>query len=172
MRSLNTDTSTSLTKASCTAKLNINWVKSIFLHRKDQEMFESNNTVSQKMNTLSFIWPLESADGNLLSPLKEINPEYSLEGLMLKLKLQYLTTWCKNWLVRKDPDAGKDWRQEKKGMTEDEMVGWHYWLNGYEFEQAPGDGEGQGSLVCCWLRDQKQPDTTEWLNNNNNILSV
>ena len=52
-------------------------------------MFESNNTVSQKMNMLSFIWPLESADCNLLSPLKEINPEYSLEGLMLKLKLQY-----------------------------------------------------------------------------------
>ena len=91
---LDTDTSTSLTKASCTAKLNINWVKSIFLHRKDEEMFESNNTVSQKMNRLSFIWPLESADCNLLSPLKEINPEYSLEGLMLKLKLQYLTTWC------------------------------------------------------------------------------
>ena len=106
------------------------------------------------------------------SVLKDISPEYSWEGLMLKLKLQYLTTWCKNWLVRKDPDAGKDWRQEKKGMTEDEMVGWHYWLNGYEFEQAPEDGEGQGSLVCCWLRDQKQPDTTVWLNNNNNILSV
>ena len=56
---------------------------------------------------------------------------------------------AKNWLIWKVPDAGKDWRQEEKGMTEDEMVGWHHWLNGHEFEQAPGDGEGQGSLVCC-----------------------
>ena len=48
----------------------------------------------------------------------------------------------KSWLIRKDPDAGKDWRQEEKGMTEDEMVGWHHQLNGHEFEQAPGDGEG------------------------------
>ena len=55
----------------------------------------------------------------------------------------------KNWLIGKDPDAGKDWRQEEKGMTEDEMVGWHHWLNGREFEQAPGVGDGQGSLVCC-----------------------
>ena len=54
----------------------------------------------------------------------------------------------KNWLIGKNPDAGKDWRQEKKGMTKDEMVGWHCWLNGHEFEQAPGDGEGQGSLRC------------------------
>ena len=54
----------------------------------------------------------------------------------------------KSWLIWKDPDSGKDWRQEEKGMTEDEMVGWHHWLNGHEFEQAPGDGEGQGSLVC------------------------
>ena len=50
---------------------------------------------------------------------------------------------------RKDPDAGKNWRQEEKGMAEDEMVGWHHWLNGHEFEQAPGDGEGQGRLACC-----------------------
>ena len=54
---------------------------------------------------------------------------------------------AKNWLIGKDPDAGKDWRQEK-GMTEEKMVGWHHWLNGHEFEQAQGDGEGQGSLVC------------------------
>ena len=55
----------------------------------------------------------------------------------------------KSWLIWKDPDAGKDWRQEERGMTEDEMVGWHHQLNGHEFDQAPGDGEGQGSLVCC-----------------------
>ena len=67
------------------------------------------------------------------SILKEINPEYSLEGLMLKLKLILWWPDRKNWLLGKDPDAGKDWRQEK-GMTEDEMVGWHHWLNGQEFE--------------------------------------
>ena len=55
---------------------------------------------------------------------------------------------AKNWLIGKDPDAGKYWRQEK-GMTEDEMVGWHHWLNGHEFEQAPGVGDGLGSVACC-----------------------
>ena len=55
----------------------------------------------------------------------------------------------KNWLIWKDPDAGKDWRQKEKVMIEDEMVGWHHWLNGHEFEQTLGDGEGQGSLECC-----------------------
>jgi len=55
----------------------------------------------------------------------------------------------KNWLTGKDPDAGKDWRKEEKGMTENEMVGWHHRLNGHEFEKAPGVGDGQGSLVCC-----------------------
>ena len=55
----------------------------------------------------------------------------------------------KSWLIRKDPDAGKDWRQEEKGMTEDEMGGWHHLLDGHEFEQNLGDGEGWGSLACC-----------------------
>ena len=66
---------------------------------------------------------------------------------------------AKSQLVGKDPDAGKDWRQEEKGMTEDEMVGWHHWLYGHEFEQAPGIGDEQGNMVCC-----KESDTTEWLN--------
>ena len=56
---------------------------------------------------------------------------------------------AKNWLIWKDPDAGKDWRWEVKGLTEDEIVGWHHWLDGHEFEQAPGIDGGQGSLVCC-----------------------
>ena len=55
----------------------------------------------------------------------------------------------KNWLIGKYPDAGKDWKQEEKGTTEDEMIGWHHWLNGHEFEQVLGVGGGQGSLVCC-----------------------
>ena len=70
---------------------------------------------------------------------------------------------AKNWLLRKDPDAGKDWKQEEKGMTE-EMAGWHHQLNGYEFEQALGVGDGQGGLVCCIPWDLKESDTTVWLN--------
>ena len=77
---------------------------------------------------------------------------------------------AKNWLIGKDPDAGKDWSQEKKGITEDEIVGWHHRLNGYEFEQALEDGEGQGSLACCSPWSGKRLDTTELLDNNNNKL--
>ena len=74
------------------------------------------------------------------SILKEISPEYSLEELMLKLKLQYFGYLMqRNWLIRKDPDAGKDWRQEEKGTTEDEMVEWHHWLNEPEFQQTQRD---------------------------------
>ena len=74
----------------------------------------------------------------------------------------------KSWLIRKDLDAGKDWRQEENGMTEDEMFGWYHWLDGHEFEQALGGGEGQGSLVCCSPWGCKESDTAERLNNNNN----
>ena len=70
-------------------------------------------------------------------------------------------------LIGKDPDAGKDGRQEK-GTTEDKMVGWHHQLNAHEFEQGLGDGEGQGSLVCCSPWGHKELVTTEQLNNNNN----
>ena len=71
---------------------------------------------------------------------------------------------AKSWLIWKDPDAGKDWRQEKKGMTEDEMVGWHHWLKGHKFEQALGVGDGQGGLACCSPWGRKESDSTEWLN--------
>ena len=71
----------------------------------------------------------------------------------------------KSWLIRKDPDVGKDWGQEEKGMTlEDEMVGWHHWLNGHEFGWTPGVGDGQGGLVCWSSWGSKESDTTEWLN--------
>ena len=71
---------------------------------------------------------------------------------------------AKSWLIGKDPDAGKDWGQEEKGMTEGEMVGWHHRLDGHEFEQAPGDGDGQGGLACCIVREVSESDTTEQLN--------
>jgi len=70
----------------------------------------------------------------------------------------------KNWLIEKDPDAEKDWRQEEKGTIEDEMVGLHHWLDGHEFEPAPGAGDGQRSLRCCSPWNLKESDTTEWLN--------
>ena len=100
------------------------------------------------------------------SILKEIRPEYSLEGLMLKLKLQYFG----HLMQRADSlemtlMLGKyEGRRRSKG-TDDEMVGWHHWLNRDELEQTPGDSEGQGSLVCCSPQGHKESDTTEQLKN-------
>ena len=71
---------------------------------------------------------------------------------------------AKNWLIWKDPDAGKDWRREEKGTTEDEMVGWHHRCNVHEFEQAPRVGDGQGSLARCSPWGRKESDMTVWLN--------
>ena len=70
----------------------------------------------------------------------------------------------KNWLIWKDPDAGKDWGQEEKGTTEDEMVGWNHRFNGHEFGWTPGVGDGQGGLVCCGSWGFRELDMTEWLN--------
>ena len=78
--------------------------------------------------------------------------------------LIFLPPGAKNWLLGKDPDAGKDWRWEEKGTTEDEIIGWHDRLNGHEFEQAPGVADGQGSLACCSPWGHKKSDTTERLN--------
>ena len=105
--------------------------------------------------TLESSWTARRSNQSIL---KEISPEYSLEGLMLKLKLQYSGHLMgrSNSLEK----TGKDWRQEEKGTTEDEMVGWHHWLNGHESEQAPGVGEGQGSLACCSPWGHKELDTT------------
>ena len=100
------------------------------------------------------------------SILKEISPGCSLEGLMLKLK-EMPIIWppdVKSCLTWKDPDAGKDWGQEEKGTTEDEMVGWHHPLDGRGFGLTPGVGDGQGGLVCCGSWGCKESDTTERLN--------
>ena len=70
----------------------------------------------------------------------------------------------KNWLIGKDPDAGKDWRQEEKGTTEADKIGWHHWLNGHEFEQALGVSDRRGSLECCGPWGHKESNTAEWLN--------
>ena len=82
-----------------------------------------------------------------------------------------LATWCEEPTPGKDPDAGKDWRQEEKGIAEDKMFGWYHWLKGHEFEQTLGDGEGLGSLACCSPWGRKESDMTEWLNNKKSISS-
>ena len=70
---------------------------------------------------------------------------------------------AKSWLIWKDPDAGKDWRREEKGMTEDEMFGWYHLLNGHEVQETPGVGDGQEGLACCSSWGHKESDMTEWL---------
>ena len=106
-------------------------------------------------------WAPWTARRSNQSILKEISPVYSLERLMLKLKLQYLSPDAKSWLIWKDSNAGKDWGQEEKGMTEDEMDGWHHWLKRHESEHTQGDSEGQESLVYCASRSCKELDTTK-----------
>ena len=87
--------------------------------------------------------------------IQPVNPKGNQSRIFIEradAEVEALILWlpdAKNWLIGKDHDAGKDWRWEEKGMTEDEMVGWHHWLNGHEFEQAPGVGDGQRSLACC-----------------------
>ena len=86
---------------------------------------------------------------------------------MQYVQVQYSIIWppdAKNWFIWKDPDAGKDWRQEEKGTAEDEMVGWHHHCHGYWFEQAPGVGDRQGILACCSPWGHEESDTTERLN--------
>ena len=111
------------------------------------------------------LWVPWTARRSNQSILKEISPECSLEGLMLKLKLQYF-----GHLIRRVDSfektlmLGKIEGRRRRGQPEDVMVGWHHQLDGHEFDQAPGDGEWQGSLVCFSPRGCKKLDTTEWLN--------
>ena len=111
----------------------------------------------------------------LESPLdcKEIQPVHSKGDQSwvfigrTDAKAETLILWpphVKSWLIGKDPDAGRDWGQEDKGMTEDEMAGWHHWLNRRKSEWTPGVGDGLGGLACCDSWGRKELDTTEWLN--------
>ena len=111
----------------------------------------------------------------LESPLdcKEIQPVYSKGDQPWVLfgrndaKAETPVHWtphAKSWLIGKDSDAGRDWGQEERGMTEDEMAGWHHWLDGHESEWTPGIGDGQGGLACCDSWGHKESDTTERLN--------
>ena len=93
------------------------------------------------------------------SILKEVSPGFSLEGLMLRLKLQYF-----GHLMWRVDSLEKTVVQEEKGMTDDEMAGWHHWFDGHEFKWTPGAGDGQGCLACCSSWGHKESDTTERLN--------
>ena len=118
----------------------------------------------------------------VLNPLdwkiKQVHPKGNQSWIFIgrtDAEVEALILWppdVKSWLIGKDPDAGKDKRQEEKGMTEDEMVGWHHWLDGHnKFEQALGVGDGQGSLACCSLWGHKELDMTEWLHWNDWLTS-
>ena len=110
----------------------------------------------------------------LESPLdcKEIQPVHPKDQSWVfigrtDVEAEIPNTWppeVKSWLIGKDHDAGKDWGQEEKGMTEDEMVGWHHWLNGRGFGWTLEVGDGQGGLACCSSWGCKESDMTEWLN--------
>ena len=110
---------------------------------------------------LRILWTARRSNQSIL---KEINPEYSLEGLMLKLKHNTLATWCKSQLIRKDPEAGKGWRTEEKGKTEDK-VGWHHCLSGHESENS---GRRTGKPGVLQSMGSQESDMTEQLNNSNN----
>ena len=113
----------------------------------------------------------------LLSPLdskeiKLINPTGNQPWIFIgrtDVEAEVPILWpsdAKSWLIGKDPDTGKNWGQEK-GVTENEIVGWHHWLNGHEFEQTLGDSEGWGSLECCSPWGCKELNTIHWVNSNN-----
>ena len=107
--------------------------------------------------------------------IKQVNPKGNKPGLSIgRTDAEASTFWppgAKSWLIRKGPASEKDWRQEEKGLMEDEMGGWHHELNGHEFEKAPGDGEGQGRLMCCspwdcrvrhdWATEQQPPTNSK-----------
>ena len=102
--------------------------------------------------------------------IKPVNPEGDQSWIFIRridAEAETLILWLldvKNWPIGKDPDVRKDLRWEEKGMTEDEIVGWHHWLDGHEFEQVARVGNGQGGLACCSPWGHKESDMTEWLN--------
>ena len=109
-------------------------------------------------------WESLELQGDPTSPFwRRSSPGISLEGMMLKLKLQYFGHLMRRVDSLEKTDAGRDWGQGEKGTTEDEVAGWHHWLDGRESEWTPGVGDGQGGLACCDSWGCKELDTTEWL---------
>ena len=165
-------------------------------HRKKQRHYFANRGLSSQnygfSSSHAWMWELDYKESWVLknwcfwivvlektleSPLdckemKAVNPKRNQPWIFIgrtDAEAEVSVLWppdMKSQLIGKDSDAGKDWGQEEKEVTEDEMVGWLHWHNELEFEQAPGDDEGQGSLACCTPWGQKELDMTEQLNNN------
>ena len=140
----------------------------------DLEYFEDDFYGSSELMVLVCFWTVV-LEKTLKSPLdckeiKLVNPKGNQSWIFIGRTDAVAETpilWppdVKNWLIGKDLDARKDWRQEEKGRAEDELIGWHPRLDGHEFEQALGVGDGQGSLACCSPWGGKESDTTGWLN--------
>ena len=146
---------------------------------KDVEKMQPLCTVGKDINWFSRYGKQYSGSSKKLKielpcEIKPVTPEGNQSWIFIArtdAETETPTLWPpdgKSRFTGKDLDAGKDWRQEEKGMTEGEMVGWHHWLDGYEFEQASGIGDGQGSLACCSPWGLKESDTTdriEWSSN-------
>ena len=135
----------------------------------------------RKLSTKKWCFWTVLLEKTLESPLdcKEIQPVYSKGNQSWILigrtdaEAETPVLWPpfgESWLLWKDPDAGKDWGQEEKGMTEDEMVGWHHWLNGHGFGWTLGVGGGQGGLACCSPWGHKESNMTEQLNGTDGVL--
>ena len=125
-----------------------------------------NIVLIQQMISISY--PFESPLD--YKEIQRVHPKGDQSWVFLgrtDVEAETLILWppdAKSWLIGKDPDAGRDWGQEEKGTTEDEMAGWHHRLNGQEFEWTPGAGDGQGGLACCDSWGRKESDTTKLLN--------
>ena len=133
------------------------------------------STMFSFMGIQSWVWSHHSRPFCSFLSWKPVNPKGNQSWIFTErtdAEAEAPILWAcdvKSQLIgkkKKNPDTGKDWGQEEKRATEDEMVGRHHQLTGHEFEQAPGDGEGQGSLVCHSPWGHKESDTIEWLNNN------
>ena len=118
-----------------------------------------------------YLWtivPEKTLESSLdFKEIKPVHPKGNQSWMFIgRTDAEVPTLWppgAKNWLIGKDPDAGKNWKQEEKGKTEDKMVGWHHWVNGQESEQTPGDGKGQESPMCCSSRVHKDSGLSYWI---------
>ena len=155
-----------------TVPIKIHIVKTMLFSSNHELMWDLDNKEDWASKNVCF-WTvvLETLESPLDSnEIKSVKPNRNQSWIFTgraDAKAEAPILWppdVKNWLIGKYPDAGKDWRQEEKGMIKDEMVEWHHQLNGYEFEQAPGVGDGQGSLECYSPWGHKELDTVEPLN--------
>ena len=125
-----------------------------------------NSRHKEKMSKLKFA-PRVEKERTYCKEIQPVYPKGNQSWVFIDVEAETPIFWprdAKSWLIWKDLDVGKDWRQEEKGMTEEKMVGWHHWLNGHELQWTPGVGDGQGGQACCGSSGGKELDTTEWLN--------